>query len=381
MAIVTRYFSTAAAGAGDGTSWADRAQLHNAGTWSTVITGFDFSGSDSLKCLIGPGTYTISTNAMASGLFANPPTAANLLFMYGCDGSGNELTPPDPDWKSNMPAFDDSTFPVLATTTNIATSTLALCSWYCVKFTASGRNSAIVSGGVFNWISLENSTANSAAIGVVLASVYNSVISMTGSSYAAALQYAGQALGNVLLVGVAGSSGNRYGYQATGSSATMVATDITVRGFGGAGVISTSTNVAHIMHFKRCTIANNAGDGIQYHSTASQTGLNILQDCQITGNGGYNVNAQSAARVIMIHCRARDGTSGNFNGFGNYPTDTDNYTTDSDDATEYVDSAGGDFQIKTTAATWGMGFGVSDEIPSGGGGGLLRNPGTGGGLI
>ena len=71
MAIVTRYFSTASAGAGDGTTWANRAILFTGGAWSTVITGFAFNGSDSMVARIGPGTYTV-TVGMASGLFANP---------------------------------------------------------------------------------------------------------------------------------------------------------------------------------------------------------------------------------------------------------------------------------------------------------------------
>jgi hypothetical protein len=102
-------------------------------------------------------------------------------------------------------------------------------------------------------------------------------------------------------------------------------------------------------------------------STASATGTYIIEDCQITGNGGYGVNPQGAAPVMVGHCRLRDNSSGNLNSLLNYPTDLDNYTTDSDDATEYVDFAGGDLRIKNTAATWGQGFGVSDEEAAGGG--------------
>ena len=36
MSLITRYFSTAS-GAGDGTTWADRAALFAAGAWSSVI--------------------------------------------------------------------------------------------------------------------------------------------------------------------------------------------------------------------------------------------------------------------------------------------------------------------------------------------------------
>ncbi len=88
MATVTRYFSTAGAGTADGTSWANRAALFSGGAWSTVITGFNFTGSDSLECRIGPGSYTI-TASLASGLFANAPTVSNPLILQGCDSSGS----------------------------------------------------------------------------------------------------------------------------------------------------------------------------------------------------------------------------------------------------------------------------------------------------
>src|SRR5690606_38306544 len=124
-----------AAGDETGSSWANRATLFSEGNWSTVITGFDFSGSDSLKCLIGPGTYTCS-QALASGLFANAPTAANPLILHGCDGSGVALTPSNPGWVSAQPVDWDSGLPLIATSTNTTVSNLANSVLRLLKITA-----------------------------------------------------------------------------------------------------------------------------------------------------------------------------------------------------------------------------------------------------
>jgi hypothetical protein len=376
MAIVTRYFSTAAAGAGNGTTWADRAVLFTGGAWSTVITAFDFSGADSLKCLIGPGTHTI-TVALASASFSvAAPTAANLLFFHGCDSSGNALTSPDEDWVSAQPPWDDSGLPVLATTTNIDTLNLALLFCRLIKFTASGRNARLLNTGSYNWCTVYQSTDNSAAAGVAAANISNSFVSMTGANYANAVSYSTQSVFNIRLQGVIGTGGNRYGLQNLGSSAITPVTGVTAIGFGGHGFINSSTNASQACAVHRCTFVNNGGSGINLPSTALQSAQYVIEDNLITGNGAYGLDAQSAARVLCLHNRFRDNTSGNAINLGNYP-EFDSEETDTDDATEFVDAAGGDFRIKNTAATWGRGFGAGDEAVAGGGATRLIN----GGLI
>lgn len=375
MAIVTRYFSTAAAGAGDGTTWADRAVLFTAGAWSAVITGFDFSGSDSLKCLVGPGTSTI-TVALAAALFANPPTAANPMAIHGCDSSGNQLTPPDPDWRSCDPEWDDSGLPVLATTTNIITTSLPQCLWRLVKLTASGRTGGAVVTDCrgFDWGVIENSSNNASTGAWATASatchILNSVVTNTGAAYNYGINLFSAAASavNCRVVGNAGTSGNRRGIDFSGASAGVVSR-CTVLDNGGSGVAMSSVSAAAILHIFESVIANNDGSGVLLPSTASQTGVSIINRCMITGNGAYGIDGQSAARVYALNNRLRDNTSGNLNGFGNYPTDFGNYTTDSDDASEYVDSGAGDFQIKSSSTIAGMGFGVSEQAPAGGGGG------------
>lgn len=369
MAVVTRYFSTAAAGDGLGLDWDNRAQLHNAGTWSTVLTGFDFSGSDSLLCLIGPGTHTITTNALASGLFSNPPSLANPLVLHGCDSSGVALEPPDAGWVSAEAAWDDSTLPVLATTTNIRTFNAALHTVFArlIKLTGSGCNQPMSTGVHFDWCTITNSTSNASTQAQSSGILTNCVLQCTGSAYAAVAGVNSVAHFNSRFVGVTGSSGNRHGVNIDGNGFNVIA-GCTVVGCAGNGIHYASGNTTQSGLIINSTIANNGANGILLNSTASQT-LNwtIRNNC-ITGNGAYGIDA-SAARVFSANNRLRDNTSGNYTNFGNHPTDLD-YTTDSDDATEYVDSGAGDYRIKNTAAIWGGGYGAGDEPASGGGSSL-----------
>jgi hypothetical protein len=376
MAVVTRYFSTTGAGGADGTTWADRAALFSAGSWDTgVLTAFNFSGSDSLRCLIGPGTYTCS-QALAAGLFANPPTIANPLILQGCDSSGNPLAIPDPDWVSPMPAWSDSTLPVIATTTNISTISQANVWCYLLKFTASGRNSNVVQTSLgLSWCHVVNSTANTAALCTTSQRLYGCVLKCTGSSYASIVLAvtASLAITNTRIEGVAGSSGNRRGIEATAT--TSLFDMVTVVNCGGAGIEYTGSNAAQTIRLRRSTIANNGGEGFKTAATASQTENYEVHGCMITGNTTAGISGNTdAARIFVQQTRLRDNTT-NISAIGNYPTDLNNYTTDDSDANEYVSTgADGDFRIKNTASNvWNKGFGAGDEAAAGGagGGGLI----------
>lgn len=372
MAEVKRYFSTTGAGADDGTSWANRTALFSAGNWSSVITGFAFNGSDSLTALYGPGSYTCS-QALASGLFANAPTAPNSLILHGCDSSGVALVPSDPDWTSDQAVTWDSGLPVIATSTNIATINLANCLVRLGKFTASGRSGAVLgtAGGPFDWVIVDNSTANTAAEAVSISlAMTNSYLRCTGSSYSSILRTnsASETYDNIRVEGVTGSSGLRYGVTYTGTTTIPIYSRITSILNGGVGLAYTGSNAGVATRLIRCTIASNGSDGVLYPNTASQTARQILDRCMITGNGGYGVNPGGAnTNILITNSRLRDNASNNFNTFGNYPQDLNNYTTDSDDATEYVSTGGGDFRIKAGSAIHGKGVGVSDQPASSGG--------------
>jgi hypothetical protein len=369
MAIVTRYFSTTAAGAGDGTTWADRAALFSSGNWSSVITGFNFSGSDSLECRIEGGlTYTCS-QAMASSLFANPPSHANLIFFHGCDSSGALLDPPDPDWVSSQPPFSTSTLPTIATTGGNQTSTLSNAFWRLISFTASGQlYSPALANGNFNWIGLSkggNFTDNAGISSPTL--LTNSFITFTGNAFDYGISLPIK-VNNVRINGSAAtSSGNRVGL--TTPTAGHIVSRFTVIGCAGGGIFAAAGSATRSSYYSQCLVVNCSTYGIRCNGTASQTVWHTITNCYVSGTAsGHGIDA-NGARVIASNNRLRDNTSGNFTGMGNYP-ESYNYITDSDDATEFVNAAGGDYRIKNTAAIWGKGYGPGDEPAAGGGGGF-----------
>jgi hypothetical protein len=360
-AVVTRYFSTTAAGAGDGTTWADRAELDPAGVFSTVITGFAFNGTDSMLACVGPGTYTFTTG-LASGAFANPPTVANPLIFHGCDGSGNLLTPDNPGWLSDVPVNWDTNLPVFATTTNIATINLATCSLRLVKFTATGAttNAVLTAAMTIDWVVVDHSGSNTAAMGVQssVAKITNSAVSMSATSYRAAIIWSGNPILNVRAQGVTGTTGNRYGVEFSGSASAAPIVSSTIFGFGGGGIGSSSATTTHFYVVQRSVIANNGGTGAAGNGTASQTNVSVITGSMITGNGAFGIDA-GAARMEAVNNRLRDNASGELTNFGNWPV-TLNDTSAGDDADEYFNAAGFDFRIKNSAAIWGQGYGVSD---------------------
>lgn len=377
MAVVTRYFSTSGAGAADGTTWADRAALFSAGDWSSVITGFAFNGSDSMRVLIGPGTYSCS-QALASGLFGNAPTANNPLILHGCDGSGVILAPSNPDWTSDTPVDWDTPLPVIATTTNISTINLAAGHVRLVKFTASGATTAapLNVAASIDWCVLLHSGSHTSAVGCSATKISNTSVEMSGSSYRAAYTWAGNTLTNIRGKGVTGSSGNRHGIEFVGATTNSPVDRATIYEFGGDGIGSSSATATHFFVLVRSVIANNGGTGVKANSTASQTAYHRIAGCIVTGNGVAGIDAQTNANVIASGNRLRDNTGSNLANFSNYPTDMDNYTTDSDDSTEYVDASNGDFRIRNSATIWGGGYGVSDQAATTTSGAALIFDGT-----
>jgi hypothetical protein len=370
-ANVIRYFSTSSAGAGDGTTWADRAALFSAGNWSSVISGFDFT-SNSLLCLIGPGTYSCSQQLTTTVTGTPDPSLANMLFLHGCDSSGVILSPSDPGWTSDQSVAWDSSLPVIATTGNLATVSMANCSLRLLKFTASGRTSgAVITGAnTVDWISVSNSASNSLA--AALSGVFiqaNCFLTCTGTAYASVLNVGNNCTAdNIRVVGVTGSSGNRDGFNYTATTVRAVLSRLTIINNGGRGFAYAGVNTGVSVHLVNCIIANNQGDGVQFPNTASQTAYSSVTKCVITGNGGYGINpGGSNTNFLTYQNRLRDNASGNFGTFGNYPTDWDNYITDSDDATEYNDAASGDFRTKSGLPWSGRNIGVS-QMSSGGSG-------------
>jgi hypothetical protein len=370
MAIVTRYFSTTGAGAADGTTWADRAALFSAGNWSTVITGFDFGGADSMLALIEGGlTYTCSQTLQAATFSVAQPTAANNLVLHGCNSSGTILEPPDPDWTSDQPAFSDATLPIIPITTNIHAVNQAYIFPRLIKFTGSGNTTNPVAGGNIShhdWCIIVNSTSNTNAKAVETNSTLtNCVVEMTGTSYLFAVGV--QTMHNCRVIGnISASSGNRNGWAPT--SASPFAYNCTFYDHPASQIAPSSASTAFSLNLGRCTVdgAGSSGSCVLLPSTASQAQVARIFNSVFVNSGAFGINAQSAARVFAVQNRLRDNTSGNFGGFLNHISTETNYTTDAADADDFVDAASGDYRIKNTAAIWGKGYGVSDQPPAGG---------------
>ena len=373
MALTPLYFSTTAAGAEDGTTWENRAALFSAGNWSTLISGFDFT-SNGLLCYIGPGNYTCS-QALTSAVTGTPdPSVSNPLILHGCDSGGVALTPPDPDWTSDQPAWSAATLPDLQTTSNISIVDLSNCHVRLLKFSAaSGSNKVLIGSSTTTatWCHSIQATANTSA-GACGAYAANCVLQCSGSSYTAVISGSAGAHNCKVIGNSAASSGNRQGINTNGSN--QVLDRCTVYGNPGGGIVFSSSSASFNGHVINSVIANNTGVGILFPSTAAQTGWSKVIGCMITGNSTYGIDAQSQCRVLIAGNRLRDNTTANFNGTGNWLTTETNYVTDDSDANEYVDPANAtaancDFRIKSTATIANLGYGVSQQAAAATGGG------------
>jgi hypothetical protein len=379
-ALTVRYFGVTGAGAADGTTFNDRAALFTGGAWSTALTGFGFN-SNGMRARICAGTHS-PTVALSAGLFANAPSLLNPLIIVGCDASGNELSIPSPSWTAVQPEFDDSGFPVIAFSTNIAGINLANTSWNLVKFTSSGNTTTapISAATSVNWCSLYVSgSGNTALIGCnAINRLTNSQIVMTATAFRCGLLNTGGAImvDNVRFRGNGTAntgSGNRHAIEQSGGAGTSFR-NVCAFAFDGSAFAYTGSTASNAIVLTHCTFANCRGTLILCNNTATQTVVHIIQNCMLTGGGltsgtGYAIDAQSAADVVVNQCRVDRNGSGNFNTFLNYPTDLPGmYTTADVDANEYVSAGTGstaDFSIKAGATSiYKKGYGVIRPPPS-----------------
>ena len=369
MAIVTRYFSTTGAGAADGTSWANRAALYSAGNWSTVITGFNFGGADSLNCLIGTGSYTCS-QSLESGTFSvAAPTADNRLFLRNCDSSGN-LVVPDASFISDAGAIDTTAMPFINYTAAgrcVNTTGIVL---YGLRI-ESAQNDGVVAQvlSVEQCYIVSTGSGSSASAAFRVYNIKNSHLYCNTSNYAAVVNCDENntlSVMNCRIQGITGTTSNRRGLSSNAFAPSIYIANNTIFGMGGIGISMTGASAGDM-------IANNVingtgSDGINISRSATGTGV-AAQVCNnmITNCGGWGVNQSSSVGMLASNNRLRNNTSGNFTGMGNYPTDIANETAAGTDADEYVDAAGFDFRIKNTSSIVGRRFGVSDQPATGGG--------------
>lgn len=344
MALVIRYFSTTSAGAADGTTWADRAALFSAGVWSSVITGFNFTGGDSLVARIGPGSYTCS-QSLATGVFTSgAPAIGRFLILEAADSSGDALAHPDPDWVSAQPAWDDSSMPVIATATNVATLEAGFIESKLLKFTASAVNGWIVSGSILHSCVLVHSGNMGSGRGLTNGNAFGCVIKMTGTQWDYATN---SGCHNTRLEGNPSASSNNRNGNAGG---TM--TKSTAYGFVGYAFLASSTGGAVDSVFV-------GGSYGIYNNHASN--LKLVRNCVIVGAANWGVATAAAASMTITNCRLRNNTSGAITATSTGEAiELSNDTTSGTDADEFVDAANRDYRIKYGSAYWGKGIGAGD---------------------
>lgn len=383
MAVVTRYFSLVANPGGDGSgdSWTNRAAFLSSGAYSSIIYGFDFSGSDSLVCLVeGANTYSVTASLLVASFTVAAPTSSNPITFHACDSSGNIIEPPDVDWNCAQPAWDDSSLPTIETST-VRTSRVSFAKWRMFKFATTGSTAGIMDAGAADWCQFESSASNAATVVLSGTHVSNSVVSCTASSYSAVLDVTTASAFNVRVVGAAGSSGNRVGVLDSGNSRNEYSLCIVI-GVGGHGFSITSSSTGTIFSFDRLSAIKCGGDGIRLQSAASQTIRKRVNRCLCKNNGGYGINTQGSP-VSLVNCRAGNNTSGSVGNLGNYSSwslNTDSIT----DGDEFVspdasNPENGDWRIKKTSPSAGNQYGAGEEDASGGG--LIIHPGMGGGVV
>lgn len=366
MAKVIRYFSTTSAGAGDGTSWANRASLFSAGAWSTIITGFSFGGSDSLECRIGPGTYSITV--ALSGLSI---TAGNKCIIHGCDSSGELLIPPY-GWSSASGRFDDSLYPILSTSTNINTiNTAAILR--CLKFEASGltTNACVNSTREIAFCSFNLAGTGGVSSNAINApSAFSNLVlsSLTSFGYAFNTGSASRTINNrVEMVGGGSGSGLKVGLGANSINYNSVIIANTVIGFAGEGIRMTAGFTVGTNNIVDNNLVLDCGSHGIYagHSAEPTTGSSTyrITSNYVSGCGGYGI-LSGLNFPTSSNNRLRDNISGSISGL---EAAYDNNTSAGTDADEFVNSASGDYRIKAGSAIWGLGIGAGDEPSSGGG--------------
>lgn len=361
MAVVTRFFSTTSAGAGDGTSWANRAALFSSGNWSSVITGFNFSGSDSLEARVGPGNYT-SNQTLASGLFSNPPTVLNPLIVRACDSSGNNWSPPNLGWVSAQPTWDQTGMPVITCgntitvrSVDIANAVLIGISW---RPGSGGHFATLFNSGSFFWNYIHINVGGNQGIGGGSCNFWNCSALITGNIGSAS--------------GGGGIEGNLVNCRCETNNASNTCPGMVVQN----GSMTNCSSIGWANSFRQAnsfnswviTLSNCLGvtrsaagtEGLR-HSTASATARSrMIKTLIVDAVTGVMSSASANTEIV-------DSVFNNVATPIGYSTNmlTDFTTSSESLANLFVDTAGGDYRIKRTSSLWGKGIGAGDELVSG----------------
>lgn len=376
MAIVVRYFSTTGAGAEDGTTWADRAPFISGGAYNTIITAFDFSGSDSMEVRLGPGTYS-SVPTFDNSIFSvQLPRPKNPLVIHGCDSSGNRLVP-DLDWNCCQGALDTTGYPVIEFGTNFisATNTHLRCLW--ITGTTGNVICAPGLGALVDFCRLERTGNNTVSTSYVCAAlagagshVSNCHIVCTSTQFSALGSSSSTLFSNCRFEGNASATtGTRNGLTSLFVSGLIRPHNQNcIINCPGSAIFNNATgtnsgSAAHGFTIVNCATATGAGiDASALPTTGTGSNYNTfaITNCFIA-NCGVGINTPNVAAAIS-NTRLRNTS--------NYTVPVNSFIADTfeaagTDADEFVDATNGDYRIKSTSIYWGKGIGAGDEPASG----------------
>lgn len=373
MAIVVRYFSTTGAGAEDGTTWADRAAFFSGGVYSTIITGFNFAGSDSLEVRLGPGTYSCGNVTFTGSLFANPPRPANPLTIHGCDTTGNRIVPAL--WnccQGPLPVTDYPLWDFGTGALNIQNIILR-----CLSLLNNSTSPTINASGTLNfgngtsaeYCLFKNTGGQAAGFGTT-ATAHSCHFITEATNYNSVVAGGGINVQNCRIQGnPLATTGTRRGLEGSVSGILKPAPSNCIIDCPTSAVVNVSSIAGNGLAVVGYTIVNCATvseaaiNAPNANSGAAPTSHNVVyaKNCFVA-NCGVGINTQNTAARIFEN-RLRNTT--------NYTVPVNsiiagNYEAAGTDADEFVDAANGDYRIKSTSIYWGKGIGAGDEPASGG---------------
>jgi len=384
VALTTLYFGNTAAGAGDGSSYANRAKLWNAGNtgWSTLVTGHNF-GTNGMLALLAPETYTVPA-ALTSGIFTvSAPSVIRMLEFNPC-GTDGSVWQPDLGWRSaqgNISTTGMAEFNCNAGPFNLANTVIR-----GIRITYTSSASPLLNFRILDWCCVDHSGNGTTAYGVSTGNsiISNCQINMTGTtSYGAGINSTSDT--NVFNCRVIGnrtaSSGNRVGVQSSLPGATImcVVNDCTILNNDIGIFINNATG--SIMSVNNNTLYHNyAGFYTAVSSSVAPGNITqnmIVGDNTALSNGIFFSNTTHI--VVPLANRVRDFATLFGTGLAHTATTQINYTDAGTDADEFVDVSSGDYRIKLTSDYWGKRIGAGDEALTGTAG-IIVHPGFGGGF-
>lgn len=357
MAIVTRYFDVNAAGAGDGTSYANRAALFVTGTMSSIISNFNFAGADSLDCICEPGSYTQSVAMTSASFTSGVPTDPRRLMIRAAGWV------PLKGFVSAAPIalFPTSGMMVINCSTAVAcfSGTGQAVYWQGVYFNWSATVEMFGnSPHEFNDCFLLNSAVNGKIIGSNSFFAQNSVMQLTAVIFDTVMTNIGGTCINCRIEGnLAASSGSRRGNSCnTGVAGYFTRCTIVVPGEGITHSISNPNFPS--LSVAECTMITGGSGAIFMTDTATNIQFTNVQNSFIVsptvGVKLYDFRARIFNNRIRSATPVHSITT-------NFPTSPANDTAAGSDAAEFVNTATGDYRIKYGSTYWGKGIGAGDE--------------------